>query len=74
MPASVEFGFDLGATGREPLNNQPFFRYDRIDQMEVKIDQAVIELIAKMQPAAVDLRFVATVMKITPFWRKRIFR
>ena len=25
-----------------------------------------IELIAKMQPAAVDLRFVATVMKITP--------
>jgi phosphate transport system protein len=39
---------------------------DRIDQMEVRIDQAVIELIAKMQPAAVDLRFVATAMKITP--------
>jgi hypothetical protein len=33
VPASVEFGFDLGATGREPLNNQPFFRYDRIDEM-----------------------------------------
>lgn len=39
---------------------------DRIDAMEVQIDQRVIELIAKMQPAAVDLRFVATVMKITP--------
>src|SRR6266511_2730220 len=39
---------------------------DRIDQMEVQIDQHVIELIAKMQPAAVDLRFVATAMKITP--------
>src|SRR5438067_510357 len=39
---------------------------DRIDQMEVQIDQHVIELIAKMQPAAVDLRFVATMMKITP--------
>jgi phosphate transport system protein len=39
---------------------------DRIDQMEVQIDQAVIELIAKMQPTASDLRFVATVMKITP--------
>jgi len=39
---------------------------DRIDEMEVQIDQRVIELIAKMQPAAVDLRFVATVMKITP--------
>jgi hypothetical protein len=33
VPASVEFGFDLGATGREPLNNQPFFRYERIDEM-----------------------------------------
>ena len=39
---------------------------DRIDRMEVQIDQLVIELIAKMQPAAGDLRFVATVMKITP--------
>src|SRR5438132_592835 len=31
-----------------------------------QLDQAVIELIAKMQPAAVDLRYIATVMKITP--------
>jgi phosphate transport system protein len=37
-----------------------------IDQMEVAIDEKTIELIAKMQPAASDLRFVATVMKITP--------
>ncbi|WP_160161980.1 restriction endonuclease, SacI family [Streptomyces sp. F-3] len=28
VPMSVELGFDLGATGREPINNQPFFRYD----------------------------------------------
>src|ERR1051326_872146 len=39
---------------------------DRIDEMEVQIDQRVIELIAKMQPAARDLPFVATVMRITP--------
>jgi phosphate transport system protein len=39
---------------------------DRIDRMEVEIDQHVIELLARMQPAAGDLRFVATVMKITP--------
>ena len=39
---------------------------DGIDDMEVQIDQRVIELIAKMQPAAGDLRFAATVMKITP--------
>ena len=39
---------------------------DSIDHMELEIDQHTIELIAKMQPAAVDLRFVATAMKITP--------
>lgn len=39
---------------------------DRIDQMEVEIDRRTLELIAKMQPTAVDLRFVASIMKITP--------
>lgn len=34
VPASVELGFDLRARGREPLNNQPFFRYDRVDKIE----------------------------------------
>jgi len=37
-----------------------------IDQMELDVDQHTVELIAKMQPTAVDLRFVATAMKITP--------
>jgi len=37
-----------------------------IDRMELEIDQHTIELIAKMQPAAVDLRLVATAMKINP--------
>ena len=37
-----------------------------IDQMELTIDQHTIELLATMQPAAGDLRFVATAMKITP--------
>ncbi len=37
-----------------------------IDQMELEIDQHTVELIAMMQPAAVDLRFVAAAMKITP--------
>lgn len=39
---------------------------DAIDEMELQIDQEVLELIAKMQPAASDLRFVAGVMKISP--------
>jgi len=37
-----------------------------IDQMELLVDQKTIELMATMQPAASDLRFVATIMKITP--------
>jgi len=37
-----------------------------VDQMELDIDQHTIELLATMQPAAVDLRFVAAAMKITP--------
>ena len=37
-----------------------------VDSMELEIDQHTIELIAMMQPAAVDLRFVAAAMKITP--------
>ena len=34
VPAAVEYGFDLRNTGREPLNNQPFFRYDHMDTID----------------------------------------
>jgi hypothetical protein len=34
VPVAAEQGFSLRLTGREPLNNQPFFRYDRIDRIE----------------------------------------
>ena len=30
VPLAVELGFSLGATGREPLNNQPYFRIARL--------------------------------------------
>ncbi|MFJ8757356.1 restriction endonuclease, SacI family [Streptomyces cyaneofuscatus] len=33
VPISVRLGFDLGATGREPINNQPFFRYDHYSEI-----------------------------------------
>ncbi|HVR42706.1 MAG TPA: phosphate signaling complex protein PhoU [Thermoanaerobaculia bacterium] len=39
---------------------------DDIDQMELEIDASTLALIAKMQPAAVDLRFLAAMMKVTP--------
>lgn len=31
VPSAVRLGISLGATGREPLNNMPFFRMQRID-------------------------------------------
>lgn len=29
-PLAIEHAIDIGSRGREPLNNQPFFRYDRV--------------------------------------------
>ncbi|MFT4188051.1 MAG: restriction endonuclease, SacI family [Aeromicrobium sp.] len=34
VPAALEHDFSIRNTGREPLNNQPFFRYDRIDKID----------------------------------------
>ncbi len=48
------------------LAEQVIQRDKEIDALELEIDQATVELIAMMQPTAVDLRFVATIMKVTP--------
>jgi phosphate transport system protein len=48
------------------LAEQVILKDDDIDRMELEIDAHTIELIATMQPAAGDLRFAATLMKITP--------
>jgi hypothetical protein len=34
VPFAKQHRISLRATGREPLNNQPFFRYDRIDKID----------------------------------------
>jgi hypothetical protein len=34
VPFAKRNGIDIRATGREPLNNQPFFRYDRVDEFD----------------------------------------
>ena len=31
VPLAAELGFHIGVTGREPLNNQPYFRMTRLD-------------------------------------------
>jgi hypothetical protein len=47
VPGAVQFGYDLRATGREPLNNQPFFRYDRIDEI-ARIHQSARPYLPKL--------------------------
>lgn len=49
------------ATAEEVLRED-----DTIDQLEVEIDRLCIDMIARRQPAARDLRFVISVIKITP--------
>lgn len=34
VPISRELGFSIKTTGREPLNNQPFFRYNNVSEIE----------------------------------------
>jgi phosphate transport system protein len=38
----------------------------RVDELELEIDQDCMELLARNQPMARDLRFISTAMKITP--------
>jgi len=41
-------------------------RDDSVDRMELDVDQHALELIARMQPAASDLRVILTIMKAAP--------
>ena len=58
VPASVEYRFDIRTTGREPQNNQPFFRYDRVDVAErVRFSDAhryLVECLQRANRLAVD--------------------
>ncbi|HYJ48244.1 MAG TPA: phosphate signaling complex protein PhoU [Pyrinomonadaceae bacterium] len=49
------------ATARQVLEDD-----DQIDQLELEIDRLCIDVLALRQPAARDLRFVISVVKITP--------
>jgi len=46
------------------LANEVLDSDDAIDEMELSIDEKVIDLIARHQPMAGDLRFLATAMKV----------
>ncbi|WP_084784950.1 restriction endonuclease, SacI family [Calidithermus timidus] len=52
VPFVTEKGISIRSTGREPLNNQPFFRYDRVDfSMRVKNRDHLRTLISIVEKA-----------------------
>ena len=52
-PEAAALEIDLGVTGREPLNNQPFFRYDVISlDMAVRNPAALEMLVSALEAAA----------------------
>ncbi|NNE67685.1 MAG: phosphate signaling complex protein PhoU [Pyrinomonadaceae bacterium] len=54
-------------TGRDSKLAKKVVKDDKIvNKMELEIDRLCIEIIARYQPAAYDLRFVISVAKITP--------
>lgn len=63
VPFSVEKGLDLRATGPQPLNNQPYFRYDRLDSsMRVRNKEdlsTLIYIIDKAQKLTEDEALIA---------------
>lgn len=65
VPASKDFGFSLRTKGREPLNNQPFFRYDRISpnarvhQRSIDSYKQLIHILEKANSLTLDQALLA---------------
>ena len=72
VPASVAESFDLRTTGREPLNNQPFFHSDRVDRMpDVKYPDEIKILVECLEHVHY-LRTDEALMALAAFLRSRI--
>lgn len=72
VPASVEYGFDLRTTGPEPLNNQPFFHSERVDDMPQVKHPAEIKYLVECLEAVHYLRKDEAVEALAAFLRNRI--
>jgi hypothetical protein len=72
VPASIDHGFDLRTTGREPLNNQPFFYSDRVDDMPRVKHPDEIRYLVECLEAVHYLREDEAVEALAAFLRQRI--
>lgn len=74
VPAASEFKFHLGRTGREPLNNQPFFRYDRLERTNT-VRRAAQPFLDRLVKALTDLDNLSedeALMALAAFLRNRM--
>lgn len=67
VPKSREHGFFLRTTGAEPLNNQPWFRYNRIDEFERVKDRDQYEVFLQIAGAANQLTSEAALRALAAF-------
>jgi hypothetical protein len=72
VPASIEHRFDLRTTGREPLNNQPFFHSDRVDAMPRVKHPDEIQYLVECLEGVDYLREEEAVEALAAFLRHRI--
>jgi len=72
VPASIDHGFDIRTTGREPLNNQPFFYSDRVDDMPRVKHPEEIKYLVECLEAVHYLRQGEAVEALASFLRQRI--
>lgn len=60
VPLAAELGFSIGATGREPLNNQPYFRMVRLNDGTPVRDSSrgafdyMVKLVGELQELATE--------------------
>jgi hypothetical protein len=72
VPASIDHRFDLRTTGREPLNNQPFFHSDRVDAMPRVKHPEEIQYLVECLEEVHYLREEEAVQALAAFLRHRI--
>lgn len=72
VPAAQQHGFSIRNTGREPLNNQPFFRYDRIDKIDRVRNPGDREFFLEVAKSANELSPDAAFRALAAFLREAL--
>jgi hypothetical protein len=69
VPAAQAMGFSIRTTGREPLNNQPFFRYDHMTRIGRVRNREQLDWFVEKLKAADSLTAVEAQLALAAFLR-----